>query len=288
MLKHFIISFATLVFAVFISVAQFPKDLKYGLDGEFKILQVSNCASNDGIDTTAAEQVERLIRVENPQLVIFSLGSPDGVEVETLKSSLKSICKDVPFAIVSHDSKSMVLPVNHSSNSSPAEILYLISGDISFNTVVNHRQKCKEKAQANSGAPVPSVAFMLRPLPEFRDGYAEFGSKKENGKLIAHTGNRLGEISAPENNYGLFTSFLEGGDVKAVFCGYDDDNDFALVWKNILLAYARNSHNGGKNEFGIRVIILKENSDELLTYIRTANNEVVDKCTYPTDFQILK
>lgn len=269
------------------SVAQFPKNLRFGLDGEFKILQVSNCVAGAAMNLLVAEQVSQQIRMEDPQLVIFTFGGYGEVDVEALIPSLKSICKDVPFAIVSQDSKSMILPINDSSDSSVAEILYLISGDITYNTVLNHHLKSKEKREANGGAPVPSVAFILKPLPEYQEAYDEYGTKKNNGKQIFHTGNKTGTITSPEENYGLFTSMHEAGDVNAVFCGYDDGNDFAVVWKNIMLAYGRNSRTGGSVDFGVRVIILKEKGTGMLTYIRTADNAVVDKCEYPSDFPVI-
>lgn len=42
----------------------------------------------------------------------------------------------------------------------------------------------------------------------------------------------------------LFTSVKECGDVMGIFVGHDHDNDYAVAYKEVLLAYGR--YTGGK------------------------------------------
>ena len=52
---------------------------------------------------------------------------------------------------------------------------------------------------------------------------------------------------APELNTGMFTAMKEAGDVMGMFVGHDHDNDYAVMWKGILLAYGR--FTGGNTEY---------------------------------------
>ena len=44
---------------------------------------------------------------------------------------------------------------------------------------------------------------------------------------------------APALNSGLFTAIKENGDVMGVFVGHDHDDDYAVCWYDVLLAYGR-------------------------------------------------
>ena len=45
----------------------------------------------------------------------------------------------------------------------------------------------------------------------------------------------------------MFAAMKEAGDVMGVFVGHDHDNDYAVMWKNILLAYGR--YTGGNTVY---------------------------------------
>ena len=47
------------------------------------------------------------------------------------------------------------------------------------------------------------------------------------------------EACAPKLNTGMFAAMKESGDVMGIFVGHDHDNDYAVMWKGILLAYGR-------------------------------------------------
>lgn len=59
----------------------------------------------------------------------------------------------------------------------------------------------------------------------------------------------------------MFAAMKEAGDVMGMFVGHDHDNDYAVMWKDILLAYGR--FTGGNTEYnhlpnGARIIVLDE------------------------------
>ena len=88
---------------------------------------------------------------------------------------------------------------------------------------------------------------------------------------------------------GLFCKMLECGDVMAVFCGHDHDNDCSVGYYGIMLAYGRYSgaatvyNNIGMN--GSRVIVLHEGERKLDSYIRLRDGSTKDLTHYPEYYQ---
>lgn len=129
---------------------------------------------------------------------------------------------------------------------------------------------------------LPSLMFFHIPLPEVAIAYdqtqnAAFGTKKE-------------KICAPELNSGMFAAARDTGDIIGMFFGHDHDNDFAVTYYDILLAYGR--YSGGNTVYnhlgkpGARVIKLKEGSRDIETYIRLLDTPgPVDAVTHPIDFR---
>ena len=116
-------------------------------------------------------------------------------------------------------------------------------------------------------------------MPEYHDAV-----KDENAVLI---GTRRETVCSPDFNSGMFTAMHMGGDVMGIFCGHDHDNDYAVMWNDILLAYGRFS--GGNTVYnhlpcGARVIILKEGLRSFDTYIRERKGKVLDESTYPDSY----
>ena len=92
----------------------------------------------------------------------------------------------------------------------------------------------------------------------------------------------------PKLNSGLFTAMKEQGDVMGMFVGHDHDNDYAVMWYDILLAYGR--YTGGNTEYnhlpnGARVIVLKEGKREFNSWIRVRTGEIEQSTVYPNSFQ---
>ena len=150
---------------------------------------------------------------------------------------------------------------------------------ISHNQITWYRQRSMVYKQKNGGRPVPSLAFLHIPLPEFN--YAT-----DNTQCPMY-GSRLEKAYSPSLNSGMFASIKEMGDIMGVFCGHDHDNDYAVSYFNVLLAHGRFS--GGNTEYnhlksGARVIVLKEGKREFDTWIREEGGNVLYRTTYPKSY----
>lgn len=150
---------------------------------------------------------------------------------------------------------------------------------ISHNQITWYRQRSMVYKQKNGGKPVPSLAFLHIPLPEFN--YAT-----DNTQCPMY-GSRLEKAYSPSINSGMFASIKEMGDIMGVFCGHDHDNDYAVSYFNVLLAHGRFS--GGNTEYnhlksGARVIVLKEGKREFDTWIREVGGNVLYRTTYPKSY----
>lgn len=140
-------------------------------------------------------------------------------------------------------------------------------------------QSCKFTKQ-NGGEPVPALAFFHIAIPEYRDALME-----EKNRVFGVRGEG---VACPTTNSGFFTIVKECGDVMGIFVGHDHDNDYAVAYKEVLLAYGR--YTGGNTVYndldsnGARVIVLKEGKRQFDTYIRIANGETESFVSYPKSF----
>lgn len=185
------------------------------------------------------------------------------------------------------------LPVLSADGEKTAEILYFIDSNahlfekkkfvgydcIHDSQVDWYRRVSRQFTASNGGVPLPAVAFFHIPLPEFHDAV-----KDEGSTLI---GTRMEPACAPERNSGMFAACKKMGDVMAVFVGHDHDNDYAVNWQDILLAYGR--YTGGNTEYnnlpnGARVIVLKEGKRELDSYVRIKGGQILNPFSFPADF----
>ena len=184
------------------------------------------------------------------------------------------------------------LPILSSNGKRTAAVLYCIDTHnkpaiggiggyqwISHNQITWYRQRSMVYKQKNGGKPVPSLAFLHIPLPEFN--YATANTQ------CPMYGSRLERAYSPSINSGMFTSIKEMGDIMGVFCGHDHDNDYAVSYFNVLLAHGRFS--GGNTEYnhlkrGARVIVLKEGKREFDTWIREVGGNVLYRTTYPKSY----
>lgn len=186
------------------------------------------------------------------------------------------------------------LGISSSDGKSTAAVLYLIDSNahlfgsdgsfIGYDSIHEeqvewYRRTSAAFSQKNGGAPLPSVAFFHIPLPEYHDAV--------RNKYCTMTGTRMEPVCAPEHNSGMFTACKESGDVMAIFAGHDHDNDYAVIYNDILLAYGR--YTGGNTEYnnlpnGARVIILKEGRKELESYVRIKGGKVLNRFSFPEDF----
>lgn len=149
---------------------------------------------------------------------------------------------------------------------------------LTFDQIGWYRSQSAAYTSQNGGKPLPALAFFHIPLPEYNEAASD-----ENAIL---RGTRMEEACAPKLNTGMFAAMKEAGDVMGVFVGHDHDNDYAVMWKNILLAYGR--FTGGNTEYnhlpnGARVIVLNEGTRTFASWIRQKDG-VVDPVSYPASF----
>ena len=162
-------------------------------------------------------------------------------------------------------------------------------------------RKQREDLREKNGMYVPSFVFQHIPMREYYEVLKRV-DRGEKGAVRAYRTHKneyykLGETcgagdifleppSVPDVNTGEFEAFSECGEVLAVFVGHDHDNDYAVMWKNILLAYGR--YTGGNTVYnhlpnGARIIVLDEGARTFTSWIRQKDG-IVDKVSYPASF----
>lgn len=303
------------------SELQFSKDGKFKIvqftDVHFKY---GNPASN-----VALERINEVLDAEQPDLVIFTgdviYSAPaDSGMVQVLEQVSK---RKLPFVVTfgNHDdeqglsrqqlydiirkvpgnimpdrgtasSPDYALTVKSSSNpQKDAAVLYCMDSRsysplkdvkgyawLTFDQVNWYRQQSAAFTAQNGGQPIPALAFFHIPVPEYHEAVAD-----ENSTI---RGTRMEEACAPRINSGMFAAMKEGGDVMGIFVGHDHDNDYAVMWKNILLAYGR--YTGGNTVYnhlpnGARIIVLDEGARTFTSWIRQKGG-IVDEISYPSTF----
>ena len=152
---------------------------------------------------------------------------------------------------------------------------------VDLSQLVWYRDQSRAFTEANGGEPLPALAFFHIPLPEYLEAW--------NSMETNHWGTRNEKGGWPYLNSGLFTQFVEAGDVMATFAGHDHVNDYIACLYGIALAYGRGT--GGATTYGdqvpgARVIVLHEGERTFDTWIRERGNDRrVDECTYPSSFE---
>lgn len=280
----------------------------------------------DPRSAVAIECINEVLDVEKPDLVIFTgdviYGKPAEAGIRTVLNLVSK--REIPFAVTfgNHDNEqglsreelfkiiqtiphnltattkgisgvtNYILPLKSSDGSRDAEILYLLDSHsysqidgiggydyIDFDQIQWYRENSKQFTAMNGGTPVPSLAFFHIALPEFNQA-----ASSETAVLF---GIRKEKACAPWLNSGLFTSMKEMGDVEGVFVGHDHDDDYAVMWHGILLAYGR--YTGGDTVYnnlpnGARVIELTKGQKGFNTWIRLKDNQVEQYVKFPESF----
>lgn len=279
----------------------------------------------DPRSAVSVERIQEVLEAEHPDLVVFTgdliYGKPAEEGMRTVLNLVSE--RAIPFAVTfgNHDDEqgltreallkiiqtvphnlttttegisgvtNYILPLLSSDGSRNAEILYLFDSRsysqikgvngydyISFDQIQWYRENSRRYTAANGGQPVPSLAFFHIPLPEYNqaasaENAAFFGARKE-------------KACAPQLNSGLFASMKEMGDVAGIFVGHDHDDDYAVMWHGILLAYGR--YTGGDTVYnnlpnGARVIELTEGQKGFRTWIRS-QGRVEQEVLFPDSF----
>lgn len=303
------------------SVLKFNKDGKFKIvqftDVHF---QLENPASN-----VAIERINQVLDAEQPDLVVFTgdvayakpgdkamqkvlqliadrklpfvvtFGNHDDEQGNT-RTELYDLIRRIPGNLMidrgTSSSPDYVLTVKSSTDSNKdAALLYCLDSHsyspieeiggynwFTFEQVEWYRQQSASFKAKNNNQPYPALAFFHIPLPEYHEAVAD-----ENAVL---RGTRMEEACAPRINTGMFAAMKEAGDIMGIFVGHDHDNDYAVMWKNILLAYGR--YTGGNTVYnhlpnGARIIVLKEGTRTFDTWIRQKDG-VVDRTSYPASY----
>lgn len=276
--------------------------------------------------TISVERISEILDAEKPDLVLFTgdviYGAPAEEGMRTIlnlasnrkipfgmtfgnhdneqgltRTQLFDIIRTIPYNLTDsvigvNGASNYILPLKSSDGKKNAAVLYCLDSHsysnikgiggydyIKFDQIDWYRNNSRKFTEQNGGTPLPSLAFFHIALPEYNQAASD-----ETAILV---GTRKEKACAPQLNSGLFTSMKEMGDIVGVFVGHDHDDDYAVFWKGILLAYGR--YTGGNTVYnnltnGARIIELKEGEKSFDTYIRLKDGEIINKITCPADF----
>lgn len=178
------------------------------------------------------------------------------------------------------------LPIKSSNGESTEALIYCFDSNsysvnkkisdydwVHFDQISWYRKLSQKAYAKNKDKPVPSLAFLHIPLPEFLevvDDETMVGIKEEG-------------VASARVNSGLFTSMLEMKDVMGVFAGHDHNNNYIGINRDIALAFGQVTGADAYGHFdrGSRIIQLKEGEYSFDTWIRTKKG-VSFKYNYPS------
>ena len=247
----------------------------------------------------ALDNLRHVLKVVSDRKIPFSVvfGNHDDEQGASREELLK-VAMEMPYCLAQDERPELsgvgtyVLPVRSSDGVRDAALLYCFDSNaysqikgvegydfIKPDQIAWYNEQSKAYTAKNDNKPLPALAFFHIPLPEYNQAAAD-----EEAQLY---GIRREPACAPALNTGLFAAFKQNDDVLGVFVGHDHDNDYAVSWHKILLAYGR--FTGGPTEYnhlpnGARVIELTEDSRTFRTWIRTKAG-VEQLTTSPDDYQ---
>lgn len=322
-MKKIFLSAIILLLSISYSIAQkqtlrFDKDGKFKI---VQFTDVHYIHGNPKSDI-AVERINEVLDNEKPNLVIFTgdviFGKPAEEGYRTIMNLVSK--RNIPFAVTfgNHDDESglsrrqlmdilytipgnltdttenlsgvsnFVLSVMSADGKKEERIIYCLDSNsycevpgikgydyIKYDQIDWYRKQSEEIRKRNNNDTIPALAFFHIPLPEFKEAASD-----EGVKLV---GTRMEGVCSPTVNSGMFVAMKEMGDVNGVFVGHDHNNDYALWFNDIVLAYGR--YTGGSTVYGdlpngARVIVLTEGDKGFESYIVTAGGEVSNRISY--------
>ncbi|MGL5347515.1 MAG: metallophosphoesterase family protein [Peptostreptococcaceae bacterium] len=142
-----------------------------------------------------------------------------------------------------------------------------------------YRQTSDMLAKKNKNQPLPSLAFMHIPVPEYT-------------KVLLSGGNgSWNESPCPSNyNSGLFMAMKEKKDVQGIYVGHDHINDFERPYAGVNLGYAANTGYGTyglsgdakDNMRGARVFEISESNPNDYTSRMVYHKDIQDNIVSPS------
>eukprot|EP00043_Microstomoeca_roanoka_P012846 m.124997 g.124997 ORF g.124997 m.124997 type:complete len:337 (+) comp15606_c0_seq1:80-1090(+) len=156
------------------------------------------------------------------------------------------------------------LTVGHSQDNRSTPLFFFDSGG---GTLPEYVHADQVNWYRNLTASTTGIAFMHIPLPQYataqQTGSGCFGMAQD-------------DIAIQEQDTGLFDAFIAQQNVKAVFVGHNHGNDWCCNVQGVWLCYGRHSGYGGYGTWkrGARVLVLRENTTEVETYIRMEDGSI--------------
>ena len=312
-----------ILFIVQMAFAQKP-DLRFDKEGKFKIVQFTDIHWDDESVKSypTIDIIESVLSEEKPNLVVFTgdiaffpvkkswqkiakpvidkkifwtyVNGNHDEEFDMDRSKIVEYLTSLPYFIGEsgpdniHGYSNFNLLINGNKTNQPANILYFFdSNSYTHNPQLGYYDWIKrdqvnwyyEQSKAyrkKFNKTLPGLAFFHIPLPEYKillENHEYLGTANEG-------------VASPVVNSGLFSTFLETGDVMGVFTGHDHNNDFIGTVCDIALAFGRVTGTNAYGDFerGGRVIELEEGERKFTTWIRTKSG--VELCYHYPDYDL--
>ncbi len=250
-------------------------ELRFGEDGKFKILLVSDVHAGSDTNTTTGDAIEAMVEKESPDLVLFAGNIQDRItDKGALRELLTKIStpmesRKIPWAhVFGPDDIASGLSLDLQMDVY-SEFPYCVSkkGALSVDGVSNYFLPVRASASEDikfgiwgfdSSVADPSKTYgYITPsqVSWFLSEYAHLTKQTASAvpgimfmctpipefdellKVGSITGNAGEDVSFASPNSGLFSAALSTGSILGIYCGYDHLNDFSGELLGIELGY---------------------------------------------------
>lgn len=306
----------------------FP-NFTFNAQGKFRIMQITDThyIAGDGRSKRAMDNLLQMLDTEKPDLVIHTgdivFGKPAERSLDELFAPI--IERKIPFAVAlgNHDDEfglsrmeiyNYIRSMPHCINTpekgihgASNDVITLSSADgkkqwifylldtlnrcqdikldtydyLHFDQIQWYRNQSQHFTKENGGKPLPALAFMHIPVFEHLQALEDSSHKI--------TGN-MHEAPCPSLiNSGMFSQMQEMGDVIALFCGHEHNNDYVMKWREKYLIYGRysgcNTVYNNLEGSGCRMIELTQGQTSFRTYVRVFDKGIEQDMTLPKDMK---